>query len=171
MPTSTIVIPPTPSPESAAPEPAPALDIVWNRPRSRINWTSLSNALYDELLGSLVLDVAKPLAQRAKKCAHVANTLVEDIADAIVNYTSAFVAYEESYRCVLLAQANSFRRKSLMRMALRQWSMEAVICQQNRALQQRYIDNLDELVDAEYGERHARAHHAGLLQEGAGMAA
>ncbi|KAJ2455506.1 actin cytoskeleton and mitosis protein [Coemansia sp. RSA 2424] len=168
---STIVIPLTPSPESAAPEPAPALDIVWNRPRSRINWTSLSNALYDELLGSLVLDVAKPLAQRAKKCAHVANTLVEDIADAIVNYTSAFVAYEESYRCVLLAQANSFRRRSLMRMALRQWSMEAVICQQNRALQQHYIDNLDELVDAEYGERHVRALHAGLLQEGAGMAA
>ncbi|KAJ2875503.1 actin cytoskeleton and mitosis protein [Coemansia aciculifera] len=176
--TSAIGVPPTPGPPKlsfAVPEPVlpvpavpaiPAPDVVWNKPRPRINWTSLSNALYDELLGSLVLDVAKPIAVRAKKCAHVANTLAEDIADAIVNYTSAFVAYEESYRCVLLAQANSFRRKSLMRMALHRWSMEAVIRQQNRALHQHYIDDLDELIDGEYGnsERRPRA-YTGVMQE------
>ncbi|KAJ2325984.1 hypothetical protein GGH92_010342, partial [Coemansia sp. RSA 2673] len=131
---TTLGVPPTPGPQklfSAAPAPIPAVpaipapDVVWNKPRPRINWTSLSNALYDELLGSLILDVAKPLAVRAKEYTHVVNTLAEDIADAIVNYTSAFVAYEESYRCALLAQADSFRRKSLMRMALRRWSMEA----------------------------------------------
>ncbi|KAJ2745754.1 actin cytoskeleton and mitosis protein [Coemansia sp. BCRC 34301] len=167
-----VVLPPTPGPEAAALGPAssaPALDIVWNRPRTRINWTSLSNTLYDELLGSIVLDVAKPMVLRAKRCAQVANTLAEDITDAIVNYTSAFVAYEESYRCVLLAQADSFRRMSLVRMALRRWSMEAVIRQQNRALHQHYIDDLDELIDAEYSERHARAHYTSAAQESASM--
>ncbi|KAJ2812346.1 hypothetical protein GGI24_006687, partial [Coemansia furcata] len=134
--TSIIVIPPTPGPETLLPPTAPkpilqapaipAPDVVWNKPRPRINWTSLSNALYDDLLASVVLDVAKPLAVRAKKCAQVANTLIEDIADAIVNYTSAFVAYEESYRSVLLAQAEGFRRRALMRRAFRRWSMEAV---------------------------------------------
>ncbi|KAJ2819524.1 hypothetical protein FBU31_005500, partial [Coemansia sp. 'formosensis'] len=158
--TSIIVIPPTPGPETLLPPkpilraPAiPAPDVVWNKPRPRINWTSLSNALYDDLLASVVLDVATPLAVRAKKCAQVANTLIEDIADAIVNYTSAFVAYEESYRSVLLAQAEGFRRKALMRRAFRRWSMEAVVRQQSRALEQHYIDGLDELIDNEYAER------------------
>ncbi|KAJ2888129.1 hypothetical protein GGI21_006767, partial [Coemansia aciculifera] len=103
-------------------------------------------------------------------CAQVANTLIEDIADAIVNHTSAFVAYEESFRCVSLAQADSFRRKSLTRRVLRRWSMEAAIRQQNQALQQYYIDNLDELIDAEYSERHAYTRHIGPRQEGIGMA-
>ncbi|KAJ2465955.1 actin cytoskeleton and mitosis protein [Coemansia sp. RSA 2337] len=176
---TTLGVPPTPGPQklfSAAPAPIPAVpaipapDVVWNKPRPRINWTSLSNALYDELLGSLILDVAKPLAVRAKEYTHVVNTLAEDIADAIVNYTSAFVAYEESYRCALLAQADSFRRKSLMRMALRRWSMEAVVRQQNRALQQHYIDDLDELIDSEYGdsERRPRA-YAGSVQANTAM--
>ncbi|KAJ2832773.1 actin cytoskeleton and mitosis protein [Coemansia sp. 'formosensis'] len=161
--TSIIIIPPTPGPESlllsTAPKPIlqtpaiPAPDVVWNKPRPRINWTSLSNALYDDLLASVVLDVAKPLAVRAKKCAQVANTLIEDIADAIVNYTSAFMAYEESYRSVLLAQAEGFRRRALMRRAFRRWSMEAVVRQQSRALEQHYIDGLDELIDSEYAER------------------
>ncbi|KAJ2898961.1 actin cytoskeleton and mitosis protein [Coemansia aciculifera] len=169
---SATIIPPKPAtePTTSAIPPAPAVAIVWNRPRARINWTSLSNALYDDLLESLVVDVAKPVAQHAKMCAQVANTLIEDIADAIVNHTSAFVAYEESFRCVSLAQADSFRRKSLTRRVLRRWSMEAAIRQQNQALQQYYIDNLDELIDAEYSERHAYTRHIGPRQEGIGMA-
>ncbi|KAJ2493728.1 actin cytoskeleton and mitosis protein [Coemansia sp. RSA 2050] len=166
--TSIIVTPPTPGPmklSSTAPEPTqptpivPAPDVIWNKPRPRINWTSLSNALYDDLLGSLLLEVTGPIAMRTKKCAHVANALVEDITNAIVNYTAAFVTYEEAYRCVLVAQADSFRKKSVMRVALRRWSMEAVVRQQDRALQQQYIDNLDELIDGEYGsgEPHSRA--------------
>ncbi|KAJ2334053.1 hypothetical protein GGH91_005795, partial [Coemansia sp. RSA 2671] len=128
-------------------------------PRPRINWTSLSNALYDEVLGSLLLEVTGPIAARAKKSAHAANALIEDITDAIVNYTTAFVTYEEAYRCVLVAQADSFRKKSVMRVALRRWSMEAVVRQQDRALQQQYIDDLDELIDSEYasGDHHPRA--------------
>ncbi|KAJ2031163.1 actin cytoskeleton and mitosis protein, partial [Coemansia sp. S610] len=166
--TSIIITPPTPGPPklfSAAPEPAqpapatPAPDVVWNKPRPRINWTSLSNALYDEVLGSLLLEVTGPIAARAKKSAHAANALIEDITDAIVNYTTAFVTYEEAYRCVLVAQADSFRKKSVMRVALCRWSMEAVVRQQDRALQQQYIDDLDELIDSEYasGDHHLRA--------------
>ncbi|KAJ2473989.1 actin cytoskeleton and mitosis protein [Coemansia sp. RSA 2322] len=160
--------PVTPAPTPAAPTLAPSVPapaIVWNRPRPRINWTALSNTLYDEVLGSLVLEVVKPQALRAKKCALVADALAKDIADAIVNYTSAFVAYEESYRCVLLTQANAFRRKALLRGVLQRWSILAVARLQDKALQQHYIDGLDELVDNEYGTagRYPAAHGSGLL--------
>ncbi|KAJ2225514.1 hypothetical protein GGH97_006744, partial [Coemansia sp. RSA 475] len=42
------------------PEPEP-ISVVWNRPRHRINWTSLTNALYHDLIGSLTNEVAAPV--------------------------------------------------------------------------------------------------------------
>ncbi|KAJ2856223.1 hypothetical protein GGI22_003883, partial [Coemansia erecta] len=79
-----------------------------------------------------------------------------DITAAIVDYTSAFIAYEESYRCVLFAQADTFRRKSLLRNAFSRWSMESAMVQQDRILQQQYFDDLHELIDTEYmiGHQH-----------------
>ncbi|KAJ2877266.1 hypothetical protein FB639_003816, partial [Coemansia asiatica] len=129
---------------------SPAADIVWNRPRMRINWTSLTNALYANLIDSLVSEVGQPIVQRARKHSKAALALSEDIAEAIVSYTSAFMVYEESYRCLLFAQADSFRRRSVIGRAFSRWSMESVAKQQDRALQQQYIDELDRMVDSEY---------------------
>ncbi|KAJ1906173.1 hypothetical protein LPJ81_001493 [Coemansia sp. IMI 209127] len=79
-----------------------------------------------------------------------------DITTAIVDYTSAFIAYEESYRCVLFAQADTFRRKSLLRNAFSRWSMESAMIQQDKILQQQYLDDLHDLIDTEYmvGHQH-----------------
>ncbi|KAJ2159561.1 actin cytoskeleton and mitosis protein [Coemansia sp. RSA 552] len=138
-----------PPPQPPAPQPEPPT-VVWNRPRQRINWTSLTNDLYYNLLESLTLEVAGPLASQAKRHAKVADELADDIAHSIVDYTSAFMAYEEACRCLLFAQAESFRRKALLRWAFSQWSMETAVRQQDQALQQRYMDDLDELIDCEY---------------------
>ncbi|KAJ1895865.1 actin cytoskeleton and mitosis protein [Kickxella alabastrina] len=158
----------TVAPKLAVPAPAPAVpsvpavaSVVWNKPRPRINWTSLSNTLYADLIESLVGEVAQPIAERAKQHSEVAVTLANDIAESIINYTSAFVAYEESYRCLTIAQADSFRRKTMLRRIISQWGMETVAKQQDRALHQQYIDELDRLVDTEYiGQSRAFAHAA-----------
>ncbi|KAJ1665983.1 actin cytoskeleton and mitosis protein [Coemansia sp. RSA 1813] len=152
-----------PPPPAAAPAPTtppapeiPPPDIVWNKPRHRINWTSLSNALYYNLVESLLLEAAEPTFLRSRKNIKTADALAVDITSAIVDYTSAFIAYEESYRCVLHAQADAFRQKSLLRGAFSRWSMESVMVQQDRILQQQYLDDLDELIDSEYmvGHQH-----------------
>ncbi|KAJ2827754.1 hypothetical protein IWW50_001733 [Coemansia erecta] len=133
--------------------PPKPVSVVWNRPRHRINWTSLSNALYHDLIGSLTGEVAAPVTARAKRDVQTADTLAGDITQSIVDYTSAFVAYEESYRCLLFAQADAFRARTLRRRALAQWSMETVARLQDRALQQRYLDDLDDIIDSEYSSR------------------
>ncbi|KAJ2793635.1 hypothetical protein H4R20_006484, partial [Coemansia guatemalensis] len=130
-------------------EPEPPA-VVWNQPRHRINWTSLSNALYHSLIGSLTRDIAAPVVERAKNNFQVADVLTEDICQSILDYTSAFVVYEEAYRSLLLAQADAFRRKSLLGSAISRLSMECAARQQERALHQRYLDDLDDLIDSEY---------------------
>ncbi|KAJ2388136.1 hypothetical protein GGI23_006121, partial [Coemansia sp. RSA 2559] len=158
----TLALPKTGS-KPAIPAPAvppvlatPPPDIVWNKPRHRINWTSLSNAVYYNLVESLVLETVEPIFSRTRANIKAAETLAKDITAAIVDYTSAFIAYEESYRCVLFAQADTFRRKSLLRNAFSRWSMESAMVQQDRILQQQYFDDLHELIDTEYmiGHQH-----------------
>ncbi|KAJ2722279.1 actin cytoskeleton and mitosis protein [Coemansia sp. Benny D115] len=128
---------------------APA-NVVWHAPRKRINWTELTNTLYNDLIGSLLSTVAQPLVTRASENASAALALADDIAESVVSYVSAFIAYEESYRFLLLAQADSFRRKSTLRLAFSRWSMDTVVRQQDRALQLQYADDLERLVDSEY---------------------
>ncbi|KAJ1858522.1 actin cytoskeleton and mitosis protein [Coemansia sp. RSA 638] len=132
-----------------APEPEP-ISVVWNRPRHRINWTSLTNALYHDLIGSLTGEVAAPVTSRAQHTAQVADVLAADITQSIIDYTSAFAVYEESYRCLLFAQADTFRKRALQRRVFDQWSMETTAKLQDRALQQRYLDDLDDIIDNEY---------------------
>ncbi|KAJ2236560.1 actin cytoskeleton and mitosis protein [Coemansia sp. RSA 485] len=145
-----------PLPPQQAVQGSPAAEVVWNRPRMRINWTSLTNTLYADLIESLVGEVGQPIIQRAQKHSNVALALSEDIAEAIISYTSAFMVYEESYRCLLFAQADSFRRRSALGRAFSRWSMESVAKQQDRALQQQYMDELDRMVDSEYiGQKQA----------------
>ncbi|KAJ2849232.1 actin cytoskeleton and mitosis protein, partial [Coemansia erecta] len=100
----TLALPKTGS-KPAIPAPAvppvlatPPPDIVWNKPRHRINWTSLSNAVYYNLVESLVLETVEPIFSRTRANIKAAETLAKDITAAIVDYTSAFIAYEESYR-------------------------------------------------------------------------
>ncbi|KAJ2482282.1 actin cytoskeleton and mitosis protein [Coemansia sp. RSA 2131] len=132
-----------------APDPEP-ISVVWNRPRHRINWTSLTNALYHDLIGSLTGEVAAPVTSRAQHAAQVADVLATDITQSIIDYTSAFAVYEESYRCLLFAQADTFRKRALQRRVFDQWSMETTAKLQDRALQQRYLDDLDDIIDNEY---------------------
>ncbi|KAJ2503019.1 actin cytoskeleton and mitosis protein [Coemansia sp. RSA 1972] len=131
------------------PEPEP-ISVVWNRPRHRINWTSLTNALYHDLIGSLTNEVAAPVTSQAQHAAQIAYVLATDIAQSIIDYTSAFAVYEESYRCLLFAQADTFRKRALQRRVFDQWSMETTAKLQDRALQQRYLDDLDDIIDNEY---------------------
>ncbi|KAJ1817589.1 actin cytoskeleton and mitosis protein [Coemansia sp. RSA 2599] len=158
LPDSGAALTPQPSqqPLQQAVQGSPAAKVVWNRPRMRINWTSLTNALYANLIDSLVSEIGQPMVQRAQKHSKVALALSEDIADAIVSYTSAFMVYEESYRCLLFAQADSFRRRSALGKAFSRWSMESVAKQQDRALQQQYMDDLSRMADSEYiGQKQA----------------
>ncbi|KAJ2313346.1 hypothetical protein IWW52_004590 [Coemansia sp. RSA 2704] len=143
-------------PEPKQPEPPV---VVWNQPRHRINWTSLTNALYHDLIGTLTAEVAAPVTSHAKQDAQVADTLATDITQSIVDYTSAFVAYEEAYRGLLFAQADAFRQRTLRRRVLMLWSMETAARLQDRALQQRYLDDLDEIIDGEYVGRPQRPLH------------
>ncbi|KAJ2847602.1 actin cytoskeleton and mitosis protein, partial [Coemansia brasiliensis] len=136
---------PTTQPAVAGPT-----QIVWNRPRHRINWTSLTNALYHDLIDVLTMQVAAPMASRAKERAQIADRLSMDITQSIIDYTSAFVAYEESYRTLLLAQADTFRRKFMLRSVFDLWSMEAAARLQDHALQQRHLDEIDEIINNEY---------------------
>ncbi|KAJ2779196.1 actin cytoskeleton and mitosis protein [Coemansia javaensis] len=149
--------PPLPAAEKGAfalsAGPAPPA-VVWNRPRHRINWVSLTNALYDSLVGSLARDIAQPVVRHAARCADAADAVAGDIAQSIIDYTAAFIAYEEAYRCVLLGRADAFRRQAVLRAAVSRWSMESVARQQDRARQQRQQDDLDEILDSEYmGDR------------------
>ncbi|KAJ2451322.1 actin cytoskeleton and mitosis protein [Coemansia sp. RSA 2336] len=142
------------TPPAALPAAQPAVaeppQVVWNRPRHRINWTSLTNALYHDLIGALTMQVAAPVASRAKERAQVADKLSMDITQSIIDYTSAFVAYEESYRTLLLAQADAFRRKSMLRSVFDLWSMETAARLQDYALQQRHLDEIEDIIDSEY---------------------
>ncbi|KAJ1867430.1 actin cytoskeleton and mitosis protein [Coemansia sp. RSA 989] len=135
---------------AAQPAVAEPPQVVWNRPRHRINWTSLTNALYHDLIDALTKQVAAPVASHAKERAQVADRLSMDITQSIIDYTSAFVAYEESYRTLLLAQADAFRRKSMLRSVLDLWSMEAAARLQDYALQQRHLDEIEDIIDSEY---------------------
>ncbi|KAJ2598923.1 hypothetical protein EV177_007433, partial [Coemansia sp. RSA 1804] len=138
---------------------APA--VVWNKPRHRINWTSLSHAVYYNLVESLVRETVGPLHMQTRAKIGVADALAADIAKAIVDYTSAFIAYEASYRCVLFAQADALRRRAAVRGAFARWSMEFVVARQDSVLRQQYVDDLDDLLDTEYmaGRRPRHQHH------------
>ncbi|KAJ2137376.1 actin cytoskeleton and mitosis protein, partial [Coemansia sp. RSA 678] len=147
------------------PEPEP-ISVVWNRPRHRINWTSLTNALYHDLIGSLTNEVAAPVTSRAQHAAQIADVLATDITQSIIDYTSAFAVYEESYRCLLFAQADTFRNRALKRRVFDQWSMETAAKLQDRALQQRYLDDLDDIIDNEYNTQpqiYANQDHSSVI--------
>ncbi|KAJ2558437.1 actin cytoskeleton and mitosis protein [Coemansia sp. RSA 1933] len=148
---------PKPKPEPVVPA-APPPDIVWNKPRHRINWTSLSNAVYYNLVDTLLRETIGPLHAQTRENIKTADALSMDITAAIVDYTSAFMAYEESYRCVLYAQADALRRRALLRRVFSCWSMESAMIQQDRILQQQYLDDLDELIDTEYMVGHHHQH-------------
>ncbi|KAJ2768848.1 actin cytoskeleton and mitosis protein, partial [Coemansia nantahalensis] len=121
-----------------------------NVPLPRINWAALTNALYDSLIGSAVRETALPVARRFGRWASAGDALAGDICQSIVDYTSAFVVYEEAYRCVLLAQADGFRTRALLRSAFARWNMESVARQQDRARQLQLQDDLDDILDREY---------------------
>ncbi|KAJ1964882.1 actin cytoskeleton and mitosis protein [Dipsacomyces acuminosporus] len=131
-------------------QPAVAADIVWNRPRQRINWTSLCNSLFDDLIRSQLYEIAQPVLDRSRRNKGVADVLASDIAGAIADYTSAFVAYEEAYRSTLFAKADCFQRRAALRAAFARWGMELTVRQQESALHQQRIDELEEIVDSEY---------------------
>ncbi|KAJ2689487.1 hypothetical protein H4R19_006492, partial [Coemansia spiralis] len=128
--------------------------VVWNRPRQRINWVALTNALYDSLIGSLVREAAVPVSQQFGRWAGSADALASNICQSIVDYTSAFVVYEEAYRCVLFAQADGFRTRALLRSAFSRWNMESVAKQQDRARRVQQQDDLDDIIDNEYTNPH-----------------
>ncbi|KAJ1734183.1 actin cytoskeleton and mitosis protein [Coemansia sp. Benny D160-2] len=142
---------------------APA--VVWNRPRHRINWTSLSHAVYYNLVESLVRETVGPLHVQTRARIGVADALAADIAKAIVDYTSAFIAYEASYRCVLFAQADALHRRAAVRGAFARWSMEFVVARQDSALRQQYVDDLDDLLDAEYMAGRRPRHQLQLMHQ------
>ncbi|KAI8324326.1 hypothetical protein GQ54DRAFT_327469 [Martensiomyces pterosporus] len=141
--------PHTPLPGSNSSQPV-AANIVWNKPRQRISWTSLCDTLFDDLVASLAREVAQPVSAKAKRNKEIADTLTADIADAIVDYTGAFVAYEEAYRSVLFAKADHFQRRAALNSAFARWAMELTVRQQESALHQQHIDDLEEIVDREY---------------------
>ncbi|KAJ2781393.1 actin cytoskeleton and mitosis protein [Coemansia interrupta] len=145
--------PPPPPPPAKVhvpePEPAPA-DVVWNPPRHRINYTSLTNTLYNDLVSSLVAEISRPLLEQSQQRAQVGLALAADIAQALVDYTAGFMAYEAAYKTRAHAQADAFRRQCLLRNAVWRWSMDAVARQQDRALQSLHRDAMARLVDQAY---------------------
>ncbi|KAJ1947834.1 actin cytoskeleton and mitosis protein, partial [Linderina macrospora] len=130
--------------QSAAPKVA---EIKWNKPRRFIHWMMLSNAILDNLVESLVRDIAAPTLDQVHATEKIADHLAEEIAKSLVDYTSAFIAYEEAYREVMFAKADAFRKRSLVNSVFSQWRMEVTVRQQEAALRQQYIDDLKVIVD------------------------
>ncbi|ORX72913.1 hypothetical protein DL89DRAFT_84762 [Linderina pennispora] len=108
----------------------------------------LSNAILDNMLESIVRDIAAPELDRSCANERIAAQLAEDIASSLTDYTSAFIAYEVAYREVMTAKADAFRKRALASTVFSQWQMEVTAREQEAALRQQYIDDLKTIVDS-----------------------